>query len=81
MVFYLFTYAFYGKLYKVGVEEMRRAAAPNDHPTFISALSSIVADHLKENIPVSTKFLMRCPMCVNERCKESKKWYKQICSI
>lgn len=65
---------------EIGVEEMRRAATPNDHPLFINALSSIVASHLKEKANVNPKFLMQCPMCVNPRCKESKKWYKEICS-
>ncbi|KAH8312282.1 hypothetical protein KR044_010080, partial [Drosophila immigrans] len=64
----------------VGVEEIRRAAAPNDHPLFIEALSNIVADHLKSTQPVNPKFLMRCPMCTNPRCRESKKWYQQLCS-
>ncbi|EDW67967.1 ferrochelatase, mitochondrial [Drosophila virilis] len=65
---------------EVGVEEIRRAAAPNDHPLFIEALSSIVADHLKSDQPVNPKFLMRCPMCTNKRCRESKKWYQQLCA-
>ncbi|XP_023173886.1 ferrochelatase, mitochondrial [Drosophila hydei] len=65
---------------EVGVEEIRRAAAPNDHPLFINALSSIVADHLKSEQPVNPKFLMRCPMCTNNRCRESKKWYQQLCA-
>ncbi|XP_067619679.1 ferrochelatase, mitochondrial isoform X2 [Eurosta solidaginis] len=64
---------------EVGVEEIRRAAAPNDHPLFIKALSSIVADHLKDEQGVNPKFLMRCPMCVNPRCGDSKAWYKQVC--
>ncbi|XP_053947366.1 ferrochelatase, mitochondrial [Anastrepha ludens] len=65
---------------EVGVEEIRRAAAPNDHPLFIKALSSIVAEHLKDEKPVNPKFLMRCPMCVNSRCMESKNWYRHICA-
>ncbi|XP_030370343.1 ferrochelatase, mitochondrial [Scaptodrosophila lebanonensis] len=65
---------------ELGVEEMRRAAAPNDHPLFINALSSIVAEHLRAEQPVNPKFLMRCPMCVNSRCRDSKRWYQQICS-
>ncbi|XP_037945756.1 ferrochelatase, mitochondrial-like [Teleopsis dalmanni] len=66
---------------EVGVEEMRRAAAPNDHPLFIKALSSIVADHLKSKEPINSKFLMRCPMCVNSRCRDSKRWYRQVCTL
>lgn len=65
---------------EVGVEEIRRAAAPNDHPLFINALSNIVADHLKSEQSVNPKFLMRCPMCTNNRCRESKKWYQQLCA-
>ncbi|KAH8294425.1 hypothetical protein KR054_012555, partial [Drosophila jambulina] len=65
---------------EVGVEEIRRAAAPNDHPLFIDALSNIVADHLKSEQAVNPKFLMRCPMCSNPRCRESKRWYQQLCS-
>ncbi|XP_004534290.1 ferrochelatase, mitochondrial [Ceratitis capitata] len=65
---------------EVGVEEIRRAAAPNDHPLFIEALSSIVADHLKETQTVNPKFLIRCPMCVNPRCRDSKDWYRQVCA-
>ncbi|XP_039947793.1 ferrochelatase, mitochondrial [Bactrocera neohumeralis] len=65
---------------EVGVEEIRRAAAPNDHPLFIEALSSIVADHLKNGQAVNPKFLMRCPMCVNPRCKDSKNWYSEVCT-
>ncbi|KAH8318060.1 hypothetical protein KR074_004797 [Drosophila pseudoananassae] len=65
---------------EVGVEEIRRAAAPNDHPLFISALSDIVSDHLKSQQSVNPKFLMRCPMCTNPKCRESKKWYQQLCS-
>ncbi|XP_020798464.1 ferrochelatase, mitochondrial [Drosophila serrata] len=65
---------------EVGVEEIRRAAAPNDHPLFIDALSNIVADHLKSEQAVNPKFLMRCPMCTNPKCRESKRWYQQLCS-
>lgn len=67
-------------LLQVGAEKIGRAAAPNDHPLFIKALSGIVAEHLKDNQPVDPKFLMRCPMCENPRCGESKNWYKQICA-
>ncbi|XP_011192938.1 ferrochelatase, mitochondrial [Zeugodacus cucurbitae] len=65
---------------EVGVEEIRRAAAPNDHPLFIEALSSIVAEHLKDGQAVNPKFLMRCPMCVNPRCRDSKDWYSKVCA-
>ncbi|KAL9899473.1 ferrochelatase, mitochondrial isoform 1-T1 [Glossina fuscipes fuscipes] len=65
---------------EVGVEEIRRASAPNDHPLFINALSRIVLDHLHHQSAVNPKFLMRCPMCTNPRCRDSKRWYEKICA-
>lgn len=65
---------------EVGAEQIRRCAAPNDHPLFIKALSSIVSDHIKAKTSVTPKFLMRCPDCKNPRCIESKKWYKSLCA-
>ncbi|KAL4720058.1 hypothetical protein ACJJTC_014709 [Scirpophaga incertulas] len=32
---------------QAGVTQIERAAAPNDHPTFIAALADVVANHLK----------------------------------
>lgn len=65
---------------EVGAGEIRRAAAPNDHPLFIDALSDLVVTHMKSDVKVNPKFLMRCAHCVNPRCLESKKWYKQFCN-
>lgn len=65
---------------EVGAEQIRRAAAPNDHPLFIDALCDLVVSHLKSDVKVNPKFLMRCAHCVNPRCLESKKWYKQFCN-
>jgi len=62
------------------VEQIRRAAAPNDHPLFISALTDIVASHLKDDQGVNPKFLIRCPHCTNSRCHESKKFFAQLCA-
>lgn len=67
---------------KVGAKEVRRTAAPNDHPLFIETLSTIVAEHLQEqnNKPgINPSFLMRCPMCVNPNCRDSKQWYRTLC--
>lgn len=65
---------------QIGAEKIRRAAAPNDHPLFINALSDIVSTHLKSNQKLTPKFTMRCPHCVNPRCYESKKWYTALTS-
>ncbi|KAL6446266.1 hypothetical protein ACFW04_001108 [Cataglyphis niger] len=64
---------------ELGIEEIRRVAAPNDHPVFIDALTDIVASHLKSQQPVNPKFLTRCPHCVNLNCDASKIWYAKIC--
>ncbi|XP_065218792.1 ferrochelatase, mitochondrial [Planococcus citri] len=65
---------------KVGAEAIRRAAAPNDHSLFIDALADIVARHLRNNEPISPKFTLRCPHCVNPKCYESKQWFQKLCS-
>uniref|UniRef100_A0A0A9WFE4 Ferrochelatase n=3 Tax=Lygus hesperus TaxID=30085 RepID=A0A0A9WFE4_LYGHE len=65
---------------EVGAECIRRAAAPNDHPLFISALADIVSSHLASDQPISPKFLTRCPHCVNTRCHEAKSFFSKLCS-
>lgn len=66
---------------KVGAEQIRRAAAPNDHPKFIQAMSDIVADHLRSNVKINPKFLLRCPQCKSNQCISSKKWYAELCGV
>ncbi|CAG9855103.1 unnamed protein product [Phyllotreta striolata] len=66
---------------EVGVETIRRVPAPNDHPLFIEALCDIVQKHLQSKVPVSHKFLNRCPHCTNANCYNSKKWYSEVCSF
>ncbi|XP_046396707.1 ferrochelatase, mitochondrial [Ischnura elegans] len=65
---------------ELGVNMIRRAAAPNDHPLFIDALTDIVLGHLKGSSPsIGPKFLTRCPHCVNARCGLTKTWFKKVC--
>ncbi|KAK0159570.1 hypothetical protein PV327_010666 [Microctonus hyperodae] len=66
---------------ELGIEKIRRAAAPNDHPIFIDALTDIVASHLRSNKPITPKFMTRCPHCVNKNCELSKDWYEKNCQI
>ncbi|XP_055699667.1 ferrochelatase, mitochondrial [Phlebotomus papatasi] len=61
------------------IERIGRAAAPNDHPVFIEAITDIVAQHLRKGPKITPKFLSRCPHCVNPRCLESKNWYTKFC--
>ncbi|KAL6952003.1 lyase [Sarracenia purpurea var. burkii] len=65
---------------KVGAEVIRRAAAPNDHSLFIDALADLVSRHLRNNEPISPKFTLRCPHCVNPKCYDSKQWFQKLCS-
>ncbi|RZF44962.1 hypothetical protein LSTR_LSTR001923 [Laodelphax striatellus] len=64
---------------EVGAEMIRRAAAPNDHPLFISAMADLVVTNLKQERTVSPKFLNRCPHCVNPKCYEAKRWFANLC--
>lgn len=64
---------------ELGVETIRRAAAPNDHPLFISALTDIVVTHMQSDHKINPKFLTRCPHCSNRTCYESKNWYAGLC--
>ncbi|XP_063545094.1 ferrochelatase, mitochondrial [Cydia strobilella] len=63
---------------EAGVIQIERASAPNDHPTFISALADIVSSHMKSGPRVSKQFLNRCPHCVSKRCEMSKKFFAQL---
>ncbi|XP_076183839.1 ferrochelatase, mitochondrial isoform X2 [Ptiloglossa arizonensis] len=65
----------------LGIERIRRAAAPNDHPLFIDALTDIVLSHFKSKRSVTPKFLMRCPHCTNINCRKSKDWYAQTTTM
>ncbi|XP_026463834.1 ferrochelatase, mitochondrial-like [Ctenocephalides felis] len=64
---------------EIGVERIRRAAAPNDHPIFIDALVDIVHKHLKNSRKVDAKFLTLCAHCTNPKCKESKMFFERLC--
>ncbi|EAT43108.1 AAEL005415-PA [Aedes aegypti] len=66
--------------HEVGAEKIGRAAAPNDHPLFIDALTDVVSSHLKDANAVNPKFLLRCPSCVNAKCSSSKQWYREMCN-
>lgn len=65
---------------EVKVDKILRAAAPNDHPLFIDAMTDIVNKHLKSDQKINPKFLTRCPHCVSERCHKSKHFFKELCA-
>lgn len=66
---------------ELNIDEIKRAAAPNDHPLFIEGLADLVKTHLNQDRRVSAKFLHRCPHCVNPKCGDSKDFFKDLCSF
>ncbi|XP_046858061.1 ferrochelatase, mitochondrial-like [Xenia sp. Carnegie-2017] len=61
---------------KAGVEIIRRSSSLNDNPVFIKAMADIVKSHLESNTVCSTQLPLRCPMCVNVTCGETKTFFK-----
>jgi protoporphyrin/coproporphyrin ferrochelatase len=56
---------------KLGMK-VRRAKALNDEPLFIQALADVVVKHIKDGKKSTQQLHLRCPMCTNEACGESK---------
>lgn len=94
------------KFFQAGVEQIERAAAPNDHPIFIDTLTDIVKSHLSSGLKLGSQFTnrwvlnshifpsiiwfyfefelfilqcYRCPHCMNNRCHQTKTWFKTVC--
>jgi ferrochelatase len=58
-----------------------RAPSLNDSPTFARALADLAADHLAAvqsgtSGPTSVQLGLRCPGCTNDRCRETKAFFK-----
>lgn len=60
---------------KIGVNNIRRAPAPNDHPLFIQALTDIVKNHLASEVKYSPQMMLCCPLCTNPTCYEMRRWF------
>ncbi|XP_071951326.1 ferrochelatase, mitochondrial-like [Antedon mediterranea] len=58
-----------------GVENIRRADSLNDNETFIQAMADIVKNHLKSGEISSRQLGLRCPMCDNPVCGETKQYF------
>ncbi|XP_076060462.1 ferrochelatase, mitochondrial [Oratosquilla oratoria] len=63
---------------EVGVENIRRCAAPNAHPLFIDALVDEVSQHIRSGHRCNEQFLINCPLCINPSCYASKKWFRYV---
>lgn len=55
---------------------LKRAESLNANPKFIKALADLAAEHLQKGEKCSKQMLLRCPMCVNERCRASKEFFE-----
>ncbi|ROL46799.1 Ferrochelatase, mitochondrial [Anabarilius grahami] len=58
-----------------GVENIRRAESLNGNPLFFRALADLVQSHLKSNEPCSRQLTLRCPLCVNPTCGQTKAFF------
>ncbi|XP_051267949.1 ferrochelatase, mitochondrial [Dicentrarchus labrax] len=58
-----------------GVENIRRAESLNGNPLFMKALADLVQSHLKSNQPCSRQLTLRCPLCTNPTCGETKAFF------
>ncbi|XP_051906991.1 ferrochelatase, mitochondrial [Hippocampus zosterae] len=58
-----------------GVENLRRAESLNGNPLFMKALAELVQSHLKSNQPCSRQLTLRCPLCTNPVCGETKAFF------
>ncbi|GCC30505.1 hypothetical protein chiPu_0008956 [Chiloscyllium punctatum] len=58
-----------------GVENIRRAESLNGNQLFIKALADLVDAHLKSAETSSKQLSLRCPLCVNPICGETKAFF------
>ncbi|XP_008422816.1 ferrochelatase, mitochondrial [Poecilia reticulata] len=58
-----------------GVENIRRAESLNGNPLFMKALADLVQSHLKSNEPCSRQLTLRCPLCTNPTCGQTKAFF------
>ncbi|RKO83539.1 hypothetical protein BDK51DRAFT_20306, partial [Blyttiomyces helicus] len=65
----------YGHLAKEKGIDLRRVESLNADPVFIDALASIVKTHLRSKKPTSTQLPLRCPLCTNEKCGQTKAFF------
>lgn len=56
-------------------DTIKRVESLNGSRVFIQALADIAKGHLESGELCSRQNLLRCPMCVSERCKETKRFF------
>lgn len=58
-----------------GAENIRRAESLNGNPLFFEALADLVQRHLKSKEACSRQLPLRCPLCVNPVCGQTKAFF------
>ncbi|XP_039606391.1 ferrochelatase, mitochondrial [Polypterus senegalus] len=58
-----------------GVENIRRAESLNGNPLFFKALADLVHNHLKSRESCSKQLTLRCPLCMNPVCGQTKAFF------
>ncbi|XP_071008057.1 ferrochelatase, mitochondrial isoform X2 [Oncorhynchus clarkii lewisi] len=58
-----------------GVENIRRAESLNGNPIFFQALADLVQTHLRSGESCSRQLTLRCPLCTNPTCGETKAFF------
>ena len=65
----------YGHLAKQKGISFKRVESLNDNPVFIEALAELVHKHIKEGYPMSSQLPLRCPLCSNASCGNTKQFF------
>lgn len=48
---------------------------PRSFPASVQALADLVQSHLKSNMVCSRQLTLRCPLCTNPTCGETKAFF------
>lgn len=59
----------------MGLTGVKRCESLNDSPHFIKAIADIATLHLNGSSATSNQLPLRCPMCTNEKCGETKAFF------
>ncbi|CAH8830414.1 unnamed protein product [Trichobilharzia szidati] len=57
---------------EAGMVSVRRSKSLNDDPIFIQGLGELVAKHIRRGDPCTKQFMLRCPMCTNPSCANTR---------
>ncbi|XP_065063801.1 ferrochelatase, mitochondrial-like isoform X2 [Rhopilema esculentum] len=57
---------------------VRRSRSMNDNTLFIEAMADVVKTHLLSGDSSSKQLPLRCPMCINPKCKETKTFFRSF---